>query len=137
MVIGRVWKPIYNILERVRTTEEEQKKLLRGKGWLRELSTVAPAEAGMDIDIEQVASPVQFQQAQCDDPELQHLTDEDPKEGLSSTDTLYNVRKLLLYYIWKYRGTGEEIVQLVVMGIFRRVVLHPFWVATQGEIRPR
>lgn len=50
--------------------------------------------------------------------------EEDPQEGTSSRDIWYEVRGGLLYQVRREHGAEKELLQLVVLSTFCRVVWH-------------
>lgn len=77
-----------------------------------------------------MTSAFQFWQAQRDNPQLQRLAEEDPREGSSSRDIQYEERGGLLYWVRRECGAGKELLQLIVPSIFHRVV----WQLAHGTL---
>ncbi|KYO45975.1 SLAIN motif-containing protein 2 isoform B [Alligator mississippiensis] len=74
MLLGQDWAPLYDTLDRVCNAEVERKKIWNRKGWLGEVEeSEGSTDETDDIDLHNIASSLQFREAQEEDQELRTL----------------------------------------------------------------
>ncbi|KYO47445.1 hypothetical protein Y1Q_0001239 [Alligator mississippiensis] len=122
MILGCEWEPFYRVLERVRATEEERRRIKRMEGWAAENSEPSRREGREGISVESLVSAAQFRQPQREDEELQRLRTSDPGEGTSRRQEGFDVIGELLYQVQREEGGELKGRQLVVPSPLQHLV---------------
>lgn len=137
MLLGRDWTQIYDTLGRVQDAEAEWRKIRNHEGWLGELEEEERSDNKADkVDLCNIASSLQFQEAQEEDHELQTLRMQayNARDSLTSVPIRapwFEVKNQLWYHVQQGRMGEPEGTQLVFSTWFCQVI---WWLAHSSPI---